>query len=106
MIKRRPGTADPSTLPQMPIPPKLEVKLTKVFLGTKHLREMKASDFEYPKGIQWNWELWVDAKGKEYASVKHGRNIIWYKLDRPLITEAKGDTLDGSFLPGLDPFIE
>jgi hypothetical protein len=67
---------------ETPIPPKLMVKLKKVFLGPKHIREMTPWTFDLPQGTHWHWELWVDAAGKEYASVKHGRNTVWYEVGR------------------------
>ena len=68
--------------------PKLTVKIKKVFLGPKHIREMKPWTIDLPNGVHWHWDLWVDASGKEYASVKHGRNIVWYEVQR-LVPEGR-----------------
>ncbi len=71
---------DPTIIPDTPIPPKLTIRLKKVFLGPKHIREMQPWTFDLPQGRHWDWKLWVDAAGKEFASVKHGRNTVWYSV--------------------------
>ena len=67
---------------ETPVPPKLTVKLKKVFLGPKHIREMTPWTLNLPNGVHWHWDLWIDASGKEYASVKNGKNIVWYEVKR------------------------
>jgi hypothetical protein len=71
MVKRRIRPVDPSQVPSTPTPPMLKVKIKRVFLGPKHVREMQPAPCEFPQPIHWTWEKWIDASGKEYASVKH-----------------------------------
>lgn len=72
----------PQEIDQAPVPQKLNVRLKKVVLSQKNIHEMKSWNLVWPQGVQWNWELWVDAIGNEYASVKHGKKTIWYLVQR------------------------
>jgi len=84
---------DPALIRETPVPPKLKVKIKRVFLGPKHLREMKPIECDFKQAIHWIWENWVDEAGVEYASVKHGRYKLWYKVE-PLVPEGGSvDTL-------------
>ncbi len=87
--------ADQTPTQDTPIPPKLTVRIKKVFLGPKHLREMQPRNSDLQLGKHWDWKLWVDAAGHEYASVKHGRNVVWYSVERLVPEGGSVDILIG-----------